>query len=248
VVADALQQLDALPYAAGVRRSLAAHAPYSVAPAVFRAIREAVDARGPNPCSVHLSEGREEIEFLRSGGGPWRAVLDGLGSWDPAWTPPGTGPVRYLEDIGFLAPNVIAVHGVQMGDEDLGRLRANGATLVTCPRSNERTGAGSPPVARFYASGVAVAVGTDSLASTPDLNLFSELAVVRRLAPRVPASRLLESATRIGARALGFEADYGTIEVGKRGRLLAVRIPDGVTDVEEYLVSGIGAEQTYWLE
>ena len=60
---------------------------------------------------------------------------------------------------------------------------------------------------------------------------------MRALAPSVPARALLDSATPQGARALGFDADYGTIEPGKRARLLAVAIPDGVDDVEEYLVS-----------
>ena len=93
-----------------------------------------------------------------------------------------------------------------------------------------------------------VAVGTDSLASAPDLNVFAELATMRALAPEVPAALLLDSATRQGARALGFDADYGTIEPGKRSRLLAVAVPDGVDDVEEYLVSGVGPEDIAWLD
>ena len=71
---------------------------------------------------------------------------------------------------------------------------------------------------------------------------------LRQLAPAVHPSRLLESATRHGARALGFDADYGTIEPGKRARLLAVSVPDDADDVEEYLVSGIQAEQVRWLD
>ena len=146
---------------------------------------------------------------------------------------------EYLDESGFLDARVLAVHGVQMSAADLARLAARGATLVTCPRSNGHTGAGAPPIEDFYASGVRVAVGTDSLASAPDLNVFAELAAMRALAPSVPAAALLDSATRQGARALGFDADYGTIEPGKRARLLAVDIPAGVDDVEEYLVSGI---------
>jgi cytosine/adenosine deaminase-related metal-dependent hydrolase len=92
-----------------------------------------------------------------------------------------------------------------------------------------------------------VAVGTDSLASAPDLNVFAELATIRALAPDVPAAALLESATRHGARALGFDAEFGTIEPGKRARLLAVTLPARVDDVEEYLVSGIGPDQLQWL-
>ena len=67
------------------------------------------------------------------------------------------------------------------------------------------------------------------------------------LAPAVPAAALLDSATRQGARALGFDADYGTIEPGKRARLLAIALPAGIDDVEEYLVSGIEPEQIRWL-
>jgi len=63
-----------------------------------------------------------------------------------------------------------------------------------------------------------VALGTDSLASVPDLNLFAEMAALRGLAPTVPAARLLESATIQGARALGLEDHLGSLEPGKRAR------------------------------
>ena len=117
------------------------------------------------------------------------------------------------------------MHGVQFVGDDLARLRAIGVTLVSCPRSNVYVGVGSPPLEAFYAMDVDVAFGTDSLASAPDLNMFAELAEARRIAPRVPARRLLESATLIGARALGFDDDFGSLEPGKRAALLAVRVP-----------------------
>jgi len=132
--------------------------------------------------------------------------------------------------------------------DDLQRVAAHGATLVTCPRSNGHTGAGAPPIQEFYDAGVRVAIGTDSLASTPDLNIFAELATIRALAPGVPAASLLESATREGARALGFDADYGTIEPGKSARLIAVALPSPNIDVEEYLVSGIEPPQIRWID
>jgi cytosine/adenosine deaminase-related metal-dependent hydrolase len=232
-----------------VRASLAAHAPYSVAPAVFRALRRAMDRDlSVSPCSVHLSESPAEVDFIATGGGPWRALLEDVGAWDPEWTAPGVSPVQYLEETGFLDARVLAVHGVQMTRGDLSRLAASGATLVTCPRSNGHTGAGAPPLDDFYASGVAVAIGTDSLASTADLNIFAELATMRALAPSLPASALLDSATRQGARALGFAAEFGTLEPGRRGRFLAVQIPPDTDDVEEYLVSGVLPEQIAWVE
>ncbi|HZT76997.1 MAG TPA: amidohydrolase family protein [Vicinamibacterales bacterium] len=231
-----------------VRASLAAHAPYSVAPLVFRALRQVVDRDPFAPCSVHLAESMEEMEFIRSGEGPWRQLLEDVGAWDPTWVAPGGSPVKFLDDCGFLDGRVIAVHGVQMTTEDLERLVARDVTLVTCPRSNGHTGAGAPPIEDFYRSGVRIAVGTDSLASAPDLNVFAEVATMRALAPGVPAAALLESATRHGAHALGFDADFGTIEAGRLARLLLVDIPPGTVDVEEYLVSGIRPEQVRWLE
>ena len=65
--------------------------------------------------------------------------------------------------------------------------------------------------------------------------MFDELGELRRIAPDVTASALLDSATRQGARALGFP-DYGTIAPGQAAALIAVPVPAGVTDVEEYLV------------
>lgn len=247
-VRRACERIEACRESPHVRASLAAHAPYSVAPRVFQAIRRAMERFPLVPCSVHLAESTDEVEFVRSGAGAWRDFLTHVGAWDEAWTPPGVSPVQFLHEEGFLDARTLAVHGVQMTRDDLRRLSSAGATLVTCPRSNLRTGAGVPPVEEFYATDVRVAIGTDSLASTPDLSVFAELAALRSLAPSVPASRLLHSATAEGAHALGFGADYGTLDPGKRARLLAVSIPEALDDVEEYLVGGIRSDDITWVD
>lgn len=232
---------------ATVRVSLAAHAPYSVSPALFSAIRADLDAHADDVSSVHLGESSDEMEFVAHGSGGWPMLLRELGVWDEAWTSPGGSPVEYLSELGFLDSRVVAVHAVQCSGDDLARLRARGATIVSCPRSNRYVGVGDPPIEAFYAMGVSVAFGTDSLASVEDLNMFAELAVARRLAPRVSARDLLRSATLCGARALGFDARFGTIEKGKDAALIAVRLPGGVVDVEEYLVSGIMPDRIQWV-
>jgi aminodeoxyfutalosine deaminase len=245
LVEAAQSTLDRLPPHAGWRRSIVPHAPFSVSPALFAAIR---NAAGDLPVSVHLGESREEMEFLRDGTGAWRELLARIGAWNDEWRPPGCGPVEYLDRLGLVHERLLAVHGTQLPTPELARLAAARATLVACPRSNRWTGAGTPPIERFYESGVRVAVGTDSLASVENLSVFAELAYMRTLAPRVPAARLLESATLAGAAALGFAGEFGTIEAGKRAELIAVRVPPGVDDVEEYLLSGLQPDVITWLE
>jgi cytosine/adenosine deaminase-related metal-dependent hydrolase len=216
--------------------TVAAHAPYSVAPALFREIARAHQA---GPLSVHLGESNEEMQFLRSGDGPIRRMLETLGVWTQSWPIPDCDPVSYMSRVGYLQRGMLAVHGVHLDDAALERLASAGAVLVTCPRSNVWVGGGVPRIGHFYATGVPVAIGTDSLASVATLSVFDELAELRRLAPEIAAGRLLDSATRVGAEALGFGRDYGTLAPGKRAALVAVDVPEDEPDVEEYLVSGV---------
>jgi cytosine/adenosine deaminase-related metal-dependent hydrolase len=244
---DAVARLKDAPGSDLVRHTVAPHAPYSVSPALFGLIRAALQRDPFARTSVHLGESTAEIEFLKYGTGPCRTGLERMGKWDASWVAPKSGPVEYLDRMGFLDDRILVVHGVHFVAAELKRLAALGATLVTCPRGNIRTGAGEPPVEEFYDSGVRVAVGTDSLASVPDLNLFAELEEMRRLAPAVPPRMLIESATINGARALGFDADFGTIDSGKRDALIAVQLDGYVPSVEEYLLSGIDAAQISWI-
>ena len=231
----------------GIRVSLAPHAPYSTSVELFRAIRDAVNASDCPIMSVHLGESPEEIELLKQGSGSWRTMLELIGAWREDWQIPGCGPVQFLERHGVIDARTLVVHGVQFDDLALQRLKRLEATLVTCPRSNRWVGVGYPPIERFYRSGVAVAVGTDSLASVEDLNLFSELKTMRWLAPDVTARQLLESATLVGAKALGLDREFGSITPGKHAPLAAVTLPGAVHDVEEYLVSGIEPAQISWV-
>jgi cytosine/adenosine deaminase-related metal-dependent hydrolase len=232
-VDDVASQLTDSPH---VGMGVVAHAPYSVSPALFEKIAR---AKRTAPLAVHLAESNDEVEFLERGTGALRALLQELRAWNPDWVPPGVEADVYLERLGYLTPGCLVVHGVHLSPRALERLRDRNAVVVTCPRSNQWVAAGIPPISHFYASGVRVAIGTDSRASVDSLNMFDEMAAVRRVAPEITAPSILESATRTGAEALGFDADYGTLSVGKRAALVTVRVPRHVRDVEEYLVSGI---------
>ncbi len=243
MVREAHRRLDERAAEPRALSAIVGHAPYSTAPELFAEI--AAQHTGPAPLSVHLAESLEEIEFLHTGGGPIRVMLENLGVWDGTWQVPRCGPIEYLERTGYLRIGTLLVHCVHLTVAELDEVREAGAVIVTCPRSNVWVGGGVPPVSRFYGAGVPVAIGTDSLASTDTLNLFDELAALRRLAPEVTAARLLESATRVGAEALGFGRHYGSIRAGCWARFATVTLPRDIgargEDVEEYMVSGVSA-------
>jgi cytosine/adenosine deaminase-related metal-dependent hydrolase len=226
--------------------SVAAHAPYSVSRELLEAIAVEGTRLAPAPVSVHVAESPEEDTLMRTGTGPWRALLEQMGAWRNDWAVPGVSPVAYLAERGLLQPHTLAVHCTGADADDLARLRTAGTTVVTCPRSNVWVGVGAPPLAEFYASGVTVALGTDSLASVDDLNVFSELAAARTMAPSVPPARLLASATLDGARALGLEASYGSLTVGKCADIVAVALPGAVPDIESHLVGGVSPDRISW--
>jgi cytosine/adenosine deaminase-related metal-dependent hydrolase len=230
--------------------SLAAHAPYSTSPELMREVAVAVQDLAPCVMSIHVAESPEETEFLATGRGPWRDVLEALGRWNPAWTPPGLSSVSYLAQVGVLTRDTLVVHATQCSRADFERIARVGATVVTCPRSNAWVGVGVPPVAAAAASGARVAVGTDSLASNDDLNVFSELRALRALAPEVPSRRWIEAATLDGARALRVERDYGSIETGKRADVLRVAlltVPSTAAALEDHLVDGVTPDRLEWV-
>lgn len=230
-----------------VRHGVAPHAPYSTAPDLVRAIVDGLRDEPARRSSIHLAEAPEELQLLRDGTGPWRALLEAFDTWDPAWEIPRSGPAAYLEGIGALHRHLLVVHGTQGTPDDLERLARAGSPLVVCARSNAWVGAGVPPVAEALHAGVRLAIGTDSLASVPDLDMFGEIAAVRRIAPTVAPAVLLHAATRGGADALGFE-HLGTLAPGKSARLLVVALPPHVDDVEEWLTAGeVAAADLRWL-
>jgi cytosine/adenosine deaminase-related metal-dependent hydrolase len=124
------------------------------------------------------------------------------------------------------------VHCVHLGQRDVSRLQARGVTVVTCPRSNERLGVGSTPVPKLLGEGIPVALGTDSLATTADLDLFAEMAALRGQHPGVAPAAVLRMATINGAAALGVADRIGTIEPDKHAALIVVPVDPGGAPLE----------------
>lgn len=198
-----------------IRIDVAAHAPHSLSRELFVRLMADGGIR-----SVHVAESRSESVFLRDGSGEWKAFLDRRVGPLP-FSPPGLSPVRYLDELGVLTPGLLAVHCVRVDEEDARLLAARRVAAVLCPRSNEFLGNGLPPLAMLLANGVKVALGTDSLASCPNLDVLEDARLLTRKFPRVPMSVLLHALTRGGALALGFD-DLGRIGEGARAKLAEV--------------------------
>jgi len=198
--------------------SAAAHAPYSVSAALFRAV-DAWNAERQGLQMVHLAESQAELDFLASGSLFFEGLLKRRGRWVPEFRSPGVSPPAYLHHLEFLGPRTLAVHGAWLSPADCELLAATGTWLVLCPRANRYTGAGLPPVPDLLNAGVNLALGTDSLAGNWDLNLFGEMLWLRQNFPAYPGDLWLRLGTLNGAQALERDRELGSIEPGKQAAL-----------------------------
>jgi len=187
------------------------HAPYTCTLELYRACAEL-----GLPTATHLAESDAETEFLKTGKGSWQAFADML-------VPPlGKTGIRALADAGLLGPRLLAAHCVQADAEEIELLAANDVAVAHCPRSNGYLGCGVAPLHALREAGVRVSIATDSPASTPSFDMFDEMraAIVgararERRPDALSTSDALELATLGGARALGLDAEIGSLAPGK---------------------------------
>ena len=220
-----------------VRLGVSPHAPYTVSGRLYAATAEWARREGL-PVAVHLAESPAESALLERGAGKFAEAWRGRGIPMPA--PPGRTPVAWLDEHGVLSERTLCIHVVQAGSEDVGRLAGTGAAVAHCPLSNRAHGHGAAPLAALLAAGVRVGLGTDSTVSVGRLDLLAEARAAATLAG-LGAARALALCTLEGARALGLDAEIGSLAPGKWGDCVVVRRPRGpagASPEEQVLASG----------
>ena len=191
-----------------VSTAFAPHAPYTVSDASFGRIRMLADQLDI-PVHCHVHETAQEVAESQERH--------------------GQRPLARLDRLGLVNDRLIAVHMTALDQAEIELCAQRGVSVVHCPESNLKLASGFCPVGKLQAAGVNVAIGTDGAASNNDLDMFGELRTAALLAKAVAgdataldAAAALRAATLGSARAMGLEAQVGSIEPGKQADLACI--------------------------
>jgi cytosine/adenosine deaminase-related metal-dependent hydrolase len=207
-----------------VRVGVSPHAPYTVSDRLFAATaRYAIQRR--LPIAIHIAESESEQLLVVEARGPFADALvkRGIRVEERART-----PIQLLRGLRVLDAQPLLIHCVRANATDLHAIRASGSAVVHCPASNAKLGHGVAPLTAFLDAGITVGLGSDSVAANNRMDILEEAwlaclqqrTVVHR-PDAVPAARALRLATIDGARALGLDAEVGSLEPGKSADLTA---------------------------
>lgn len=159
---------------------------------------------------THASEQREEVDAVR--------LTTGLDN------------MAYLASVGLASHRLCAAHCVWVTEAEQALMAEHDVQVLHCPGSNLKLGSGIAPVARLRARGINVSIGADGAACNNSLDMFQEMRLAATLQAAqtgpgaLPARSAVWMATRGGARALGREADLGSLEPGKKADLVVVDV------------------------
>ena len=206
-----------------VSTAFAPHAPYTVSDANFERVRMLADQLDL-PVHLHTHETAQE-------------VADSIKLH-------GQRPLARLDRLGLVNDRLIAVHMTQLTDAEIALCAQRGVSVVHCAESNLKLASGFCPACKLQRAGVNLAIGTDGCASNNDLDMFGEIRTAALLAKAVAddasaldAATTLHAATLGGARALGFDARIGSVEVGKHADLVCINLDELETQPLHHVIS-----------
>ncbi|MFQ6051254.1 MAG: amidohydrolase family protein [Candidatus Hydrothermarchaeota archaeon] len=182
------------------------HTPYTCSEEMLVRVRKAASKEKVG-IHIHLNETKEEVEKIKKEKGKY--------------------PIEYLNDIGFLGPDVLAAHCVWLNNEEVNILKEKDVKISHNPISNMKLGSGISPVEKLIKKGITVSLGTDGVASNNTLDLFEEMKVCALLQKAdsldpttMPVDTVIKMATSYGGKAL--KTNSGSIEIGKKADLIVI--------------------------
>jgi len=226
-----------------VKVGLSPHSPYTVGSRLFELIAQ-YSIINRIPLSIHAAESQDEIDLLTKGEGLFAEFATNAGL---EWESPHCSPIEYLERLGVLSARPLLAHCVKVSESDIRKIASNGAAIAHCPKSNAKFGHGYAPFEKFLDAGIAVGLGSDSVASNNTCDLLEESRFAVFSARNREDSNLfitpreaLETATLGGAKALGLDHFIGTLEPGKQADIAVISLEhqaqQPINDVEAALV------------
>lgn len=236
VVAGALSFFEDRPGWSG-GFGLSPHAPYTTSGELYRLARSCCE-KYRMPMMTHLAESDEEQAMFRERSGPLFDFLSGLGR--DMSDCGGISPVARLIRDGCLPDGALLTHMNHIEEADWDLLRGRKFSIVHCPGCHEYFGRPKFPLARFRAEGHAICLGTDSLASNRELNLFAEMRSLARSHPETSPRDLLTFVTTSPARALGQTGRLGEIATGAFADLIAIPYAGPLREVEAGILAHTG--------
>lgn len=235
-----LDQPGQLRPAGNAMVGISPHAPYSISVQLFDLTIDLALSRNL-PVAMHLAESMEERQFLDNRSGPFREVLAAAGI-DPEKTELPT--IRHCLHRMSECESAIVVHGNYLTDSELDLIAENSARLsvVWCPRTHGWFGHSPWPVRKMLQRGICVAIGTDSRASNPDLDVLAELQAIAKSESSLAPRTILQMGTLNGVRAL-----RGNLTDDRRVPLVMLQYADEIPDdPESAVLSLIPEKRTLW--
>ena len=196
-----------------VRVGVSPHSPYTVCRPQLEMIAALAQSEAL-PLMMHVAESEAEDLFLREGCGPF---AEGLAKRSIEWTAPGVSTIQYLQQIGLLDTRPLLAHCIRVDDADIETLRSTGAKVAHCPKSNAKLGHGHAPFAKFVEAGMAVGLGSDSVASNNTCDILEEARFATLLSraarARISGEDALRVATFGGELKEGAQADLAVVSL-----------------------------------
>lgn len=233
-----------------VRIGVSPHSPYTVSARLFRLVTEWAKTERL-PVAVHVAESPAETQLLLAGEGPFADAWHARGI--PLPESLGHTPIEWLSAQGVLSDRCLCIHAVQVRTNDIQRLVEADAAVAHCPLSNRMHSHGAAPLAAFMNAGVRIGLGTDSVVSVGRLDLLAEARAAGGLAT-LDAEDLLQLCTLSGARALGIDAETGSLVPGKWADCTVIRLHEGRRGVagqvlasspDDVLLTYVGGKEVY---